>query len=275
MLRTTIAEARLLARRPGTWILLGIWTLMATMFGYVIPYVSRNDAAGIYGIRDLLPNQVTTTALSGFPFFGGVMVLILAVMTFGGDYGWNVVKTLLTQRSGRLTVFASKSLALAIWLVPFVALAMLASIGASEIVASAQNAPSDLQGIGTLLKGAVAAWLILAVWAALGVLLATVTRGTSFAIGLGILYGLVIEGLLSAFFDGISSLEPLLNGLIRTNGYSLVAPLGNIQEIARDNGPGSFSGPYVGGWQSLIVLVAYLVLFTSISAAIFRRRDVV
>jgi ABC-type transport system involved in multi-copper enzyme maturation permease subunit len=119
-----------------------------------------------------------------------------------------------------------------------------------------------------------AAWLILAVWAALGVLLATVTRGTSFAIGLGILYGLVVEGLLSAFFDGISSLEPLLNGLIRTNGYSLVAPLGNIQEIARDNGPGSFSGPYVGGWQSLIVLIAYLALFTGISAAIFRRRDV-
>jgi ABC-2 type transport system permease protein len=274
MIRTTLAETRLLSRRPGTWILLGIWTLMATMFGYVIPYVSRNEAAGIYGIRDLLPNQVTTTALSGFPFFGGVMVLILAVMTFGGDYGWNVVKTLLTQRSGRLTVFASKALALAIWLVPFVALAMLASIGASEIVAFAQNAPGDLQSVGTLLKGALAAWLILAVWAALGVLLATVTRGTSFAIGLGILYGLVVEGLLSAFFDGISSLEPLLNGLIRTNGYSLVAPLGNIQEIARDNGPGSFSGPYVGGWQSLIVLIAYLALFTGISAAIFRRRDV-
>jgi ABC-2 type transport system permease protein len=274
MIRTTLAETRLLSRRPGTWILLGIWTLMATMFGYVIPYVSRNEAAGIYGIRDLLPTQVTTTALSGFPFFGGVMVLILAVMTFGGDYGWNVVKTLLTQRSGRLTVFASKALALAIWLVPFVALAMLASIGASEIVASAQNAPGDLQSVGTLLKGALAAWLILAVWAALGVLLATVTRGTSFAIGLGILYGLVVEGLLSAFFDGISSLEPLLNGLIRTNGYSLVAPLGNIQEIARDNGPGSFSGPYVGGWQSLIVLIAYLALFTGISAAVFRRRDV-
>ena len=274
MIRTTLAETRLLSRRPGTWILLGIWTLMATMFGYVIPYVSRNEAAGIYGIRDLLPNQVTTTALSGFPFFGGVMVLILAVMTFGGDYGWNVVKTLLTQRSGRLTVFASKALALAIWLVPFVALAMLASIGASEIVAFAQNAPGDLQSVGTLLKGALAAWLILAVWAALGVLLATVTRGTSFAIGLGILYGLVVEGLLSAFFDGISSLEPLLNGLIRTNSYSLVAPLGNIQEIARDNGPGSFSGPYVGGWQSLIVLIAYLALFTGISAAIFRRRDV-
>ena len=274
MLRTTLAETRLLAKRPGTWILLGIWTLMATMFGYVIPYVSRDKSAGTSGIRDLLPDQVTTTALSGFPFFGGVMVLILAVMTFGGDYGWNVVKTLLTQRSSRMAVFASKSLALAIWLLPFVATAMVASIGASEIVASAQNAPGDLQSIGTLLKGALAAWLILAVWATLGVLLATVTRGTSFAIGLGILYGLVIEGLLSAFFDGISTLEPLLNGLIRTNGYSLMAPLGNIREIARDNGPGSFSGPYVGGWQALIVLVAYLSLFTGVSAAIFRRRDV-
>ncbi|HYP60191.1 MAG TPA: hypothetical protein VEQ36_07160, partial [Thermomicrobiales bacterium] len=71
MLRTTLAETRLLAKRPGTWILLGIWTLMATMFGYVIPYASRDKAAELSGIRDLLPDQVTTTALSGFPFFGG------------------------------------------------------------------------------------------------------------------------------------------------------------------------------------------------------------
>ena len=46
-----------------------------------------------------------------------------------------------------------------------------------------------------------AGWLILAAWAALGVLLGVLTRGTSLAIGVGILYALVIEGLLSAFAD--------------------------------------------------------------------------
>lgn len=274
MIRTTMAETVLLAKRPGTWILLGIWLVMSTMFGYVIPYISRNDAAGVGGIQDLLPSRITTTSLSGFPFFGGVIALILAVMTFGGDYGWNVVKTLLTQRSSRLGVFTSKAVALTIWLLPFVLVNLIASIIASEIVASAQSASSNLQAIGPLVQGALAAWLILAVWASLGALLATATRGTSFAIGIGILYGLVIEGLLSAFFDGLPSLRPLLNGLIRTNGYSLVQPLGNVRDIAQDNGPGSFSGPYVGGEQALLVLIGYLVLFSVASALIFRRRDV-
>ena len=43
----------------------------------------------------------------------------------------------------------------------------------------------------------------MAVWAALGVLLGVLTRGTALAIGIGILYGLVIEGLLSAFLDQV------------------------------------------------------------------------
>ena len=44
-----VAETIALGKRPATWVLLGIWNIMAVMFGYVIPYVSRNDAAGVNG----------------------------------------------------------------------------------------------------------------------------------------------------------------------------------------------------------------------------------
>lgn len=274
MMQTIFAEVELLRKRPSTWILLGIWAVMSGMFGYVVPYIDRNEAAAGGGITDLLPASVATTALSGFPFFGGVIVLIMAVMAFGGDYGWNVVKTLFTQRSSRLQVFGSKFAAIAIWLLPFVLVTFAVSIVASLIVASAESASNDLQSIGTIAVGLLAAWLILAVWAALGILLATLTRGTSIAIGVGILYGLVIEGLLSAFLDGVDALSPLIQGLLRTNAYSLVQPIGDISEIARGNGPGAFSGPYVGGAQSLAVLIAYLAALTAASALIINRRDV-
>ena len=274
MMQTIYAEVELLRKRPSTWILLGIWAVMSGMFGYVVPYIDRNEAAAGGGITDLLPASVATTALSGFPFFGGVIVLIMAVMAFGGDYGWNVVKTLFTQRSSRLQVFGSKFAAIAIWLLPFVLVTFAVSIVASLIVASAESASNDLQSIGTIAVGLLAAWLILAVWAALGILLATLTRGTSIAIGVGILYGLVIEGLLSAFLDGVDALSPLIQGLLRTNAYSLVQPIGDISEIARGNGPGAFSGPYVGGAQSLAVLIAYLAALTATSALIINRRDV-
>jgi ABC-type transport system involved in multi-copper enzyme maturation permease subunit len=274
MVRSIFAELQMLWKRPGTWVLLGIWLLMAMMFGYVIPYINRDDAFTGGNLQDLLPANVGSNTLAGYPFFGGVMVLILAVMTFGSDYGWNVNKTLLTQRAGRLQVFGSKIGALAVSLIPFVVVVFAASIGASEIVALLESESAALDDAGSMIKGMLAAWMILGVWASLGVLLATLTRGTSLAIGIGILYGLVFEGLLDALLGGVDALEPILNGFLRTNGYSLVRPLGVFSDATDDRGPGSFTGPYVSGTQALIVLTVYLVGFAAIAAGIFKRRDV-
>jgi ABC-2 type transport system permease protein len=119
-----------------------------------------------------------------------------------------------------------------------------------------------------------AGWLILAVWAALGVLLGVVTRGTSLAIGVGILYALVIEGLLSALASQVSLLDRLVEFFVRANGYSLVVGLGVSSDDVGDNGPGSFSGPFVGGEQALLVLILYGSVFLLLSGWLLRRRDV-
>jgi ABC-2 type transport system permease protein len=125
-----------------------------------------------------------------------------------------------------------------------------------------------------LLRGIAAGWLILAVWAAFGVLLAVLSRGTALAIGIGILYALVIEGLLSALATQVSLFDRLVEFFVRANGYSLVVPLGVSSDDAGDRGPGSFSGPFVAGEQALLVLASYLVVFIVVAALLLRRRDV-
>ena len=45
---------------------------------------------------------------------------MLGVFALGSEYGWGTLKTLFTQRPGRLRVFAAKLAALGIVLVPFV-----------------------------------------------------------------------------------------------------------------------------------------------------------
>src|ERR671934_279041 len=119
-----------------------------------------------------------------------------------------------------------------------------------------------------------AGWLILAVWGALGALLGVLTRGTSLAIGIGILYGLVIEGLLSAFSDSVSVLEPLTNVFLRANGYSLATALGASRDAISSNGPGSFGGPFVASRQAVAVLVAFPAAFTVLAGTLLRRRDI-
>jgi len=84
----------------------------------------------------------------------------------------------------------------------------------------------------------------------------------------------VIEGLLSAFADSVSVLEPLTDVFLRANGYSLAKALGSSVDSIGANGPGSFSGPFVASGQALAVLVAFVALFSALAGLLLRRRDV-
>jgi ABC-2 type transport system permease protein len=154
------AELLVLRKRAATWILLGIWTLLGIFFAYVVPYaLDPEDATG--GLRQFLPESLAGNLLEGFPFFGGVFALMLGVFAFGSDYGWDTLKTLFTQRPGRLRVFASKLAALAVVLVPFVLVLFAAGAVASYVIAQIESAPVDWPSAWLLLRAMAASWLIL------------------------------------------------------------------------------------------------------------------
>jgi ABC-type transport system involved in multi-copper enzyme maturation permease subunit len=199
---------------------------------------------------------------------------MLGVFALGSEYGWDTLKTLFTQRPGRLRVFAAKLAALGIVLIPFVLAIFTAGAVASYVIAQIEDAPTNWPSAWLLVRAIAAGWLILAVWAGLGVLLGVLSRGTSLAIGVGILYALVIEGLLSALADSVSVLEPLTNVFVRANGYSLATALGASTETIGDSGPGSFSGPFVASGQAFAVLMALIAAFVAFTALKLRRRDV-
>ena len=218
MTRDITAELLVLRKRAATWILLGIWTALGVFFAYVIPYaLDPQDSPS--QLRDFLPESLPGTLLEGFPFFGGVFALMLGVFALGSEYSWGTLTTLLTQRSGRTRVLASKLLAL-------------------------------------------------------GVVLGVLTRGTSLAIGVGILYALVIEGLLSALAGSADVLEPLTRVLLRANGYSIATALGASRETIASSGPGSFSGPFVGSARAIAVLLAISAALVAVTGLLLRRRDI-
>lgn len=71
-----------------------------------------------------------------------------------------------------------------------------------------------------------------------------------------------------------SELDPLVELFVRANAYSLVTGLGVSSDDISDNGPGSFSGPFVDGEQALLVLASYSAAFLLLSGLLLRRRDV-
>jgi ABC-type transport system involved in multi-copper enzyme maturation permease subunit len=269
------AELLVLRKRAATWILLGIWVALALVFAYAVPYVTSLDRPGEGPPAALLPEELVGNLMGGFPFFGGVLALVLGVLAAGGEYGFGTVKTLFTQGPGRLRVLGAKLLALGIALVPFVLTVFAAGAAVSWAIAASEGANVAWPSAWLVVRGLAAGWLVLAVWAALGVLLGVVSRGTGLAVGIGILYALVVEGLLSALASQVGVLDRLVELFVRANAYSLAVGLGASSDDVADNGPGSFSGPFVGGWQAVLLLVVYTAAFVAAAGWLVRRRDVV
>jgi ABC-type transport system involved in multi-copper enzyme maturation permease subunit len=261
------AELIVQRKRASTWILLGVFAALSVFFLYVLPATDEVTP-------DLLPEGVAGNVARIFPVFGGVFALMLGVLTIGSDYGWDTIKTLFTQRPGRVAILGGKLLALGLVLLVFALVVLAGGAVASYVVALSEDADVDWPSAWLLVRTWAAGWFILAVWAALGVLLAVLSRGTALAIGIAILYALVIEGLISALVGSVSAIEPLTEIFLRTNAYSIATALGASQERIADSGPGSFSGPYVDTAQAVVVLAAYLALFVLVSAVVLRRRDV-
>ncbi|MFA5801636.1 MAG: ABC transporter permease [Thermoleophilia bacterium] len=275
-MNSLIAELLLLRKRAATWILLGSWTAIALLFSYVFPYLAYTSDTNFHGrsivLYMLLPQSLISTIHSTFPFFGGTMVLILAILSVGSEYNWGTLTTVLVQRDGRLKFFLAKIAALAIALIPFVLAVFALGFLASSIIALREDQAIALPPILDLLRALGVGWLLLAAWASFGVLLAVLSRGTALAIGLGIIYGLVLESIISSFGRRIDLLDQISKGLLRTNGYSLISSLGG--SLPEEAGPGGFSGTMVSGTQALIVLGVYILIFISVSAVVVKRRDV-
>lgn len=276
-MRDVVTELSLLVRRASTWVIVSLWLILGLFFNYILEYVSYRgnrpiggDSQVVSDLGSMLPSGVVATTSSGFAFFGGALVLILAVMTFGNEFNWNMWKTLFTLRPGRMRIVLAKLGALAVLILPTVLLAFVVNGIASVVIAQVEDMPITWPAISSFVEAIGAGWLILMTWASLGVLLAVATRGTGLAIGLGILYALMIEGTLSGFADSISWLKPVTEGLIRANAYSVTQGFGG----GSAGGPGVFNGPYVSVTQGVIALLIWMTASLGISLWLMRNRDV-
>ncbi len=269
------AELLKLRKRPATWLLGGVWLAMLLTFAYLIPYFSTDSSAPGPGgpLSDTLPANLVPNAVGGFALFGGALAMILGAIVSGSEYGWGSLKSVFTQRPGRLPILGGMLGALAAVLFAVVLLSFAVAAAASAIVAAVESLPVEWPGIGDIVQGIGAGWLILGMWCLFGVALATLTRGTALAIGLGLVWALVVENVIRASAGAIAVLDSLQRALPGVNAGSLVAALGARGEGDADGTPGV--APVVDGTQAGLVLAAMLVGFALVTAILVRRRDVV
>jgi ABC-2 type transport system permease protein len=272
------AEWLKLAKRPATWVLgvILVCLLVTLAYGFVllvvvlIQHPTRGSAVAPPGTlesvqRQLYPSHFLSSVLSAFGGlgYGSAIALILGALAYGSEYGWATLKTVFTQRPGRVTTFAGKLLALTVALAIF-ALAMLsAGAAASAAMGYAYGHLTPWPAPVDIAKAFLTAWLIMGMWAALGVMLSVVFRQSALAIGLGVVYAIAIEGLIFNTLSLVTSLGDVERAF----------PGENAKALELSFGPNA-GHPLAGPTQATLVVVGYLLVFVVISAILLRRRDV-
>lgn len=273
-MRTDIrAEIVKQSSRPANWLLLGVGILLMLIFDYIIPYAGYSGAASgaptaDRGLASMLPAQFVGGVLGGLPVFVGALALIFGALVAGSEYHFETWKTVLVQRPSRWIVYAAKITTIAIGtLLGVLALLALAAC-ASVLVATVENQPIAWPSALDILAGIGGGWLIAMLWSAFGVLLAVAFRSLALSIGLGLVWLLVVQNLLSGvaapLLDWIDSLQKVLPG---PNAGALAAGLG-----ASTDTPGVSA--IVGSGHASIAVAAYLLAFCGLGSWLLARRDI-
>jgi ABC-2 type transport system permease protein len=264
-------------RRPG--ILLGCFGLIVGMSLLIATILFLTAKPQAQLVADALANagQPSRTGLSfetlekpdgyatAFQFAGqiiGVVALVVFAQNFGAEYGQGTLKMLLAREPRRIRILGAKLAALAVLVVAAVLAAfvlqtaLVAGLAHIKGLDTSQwwTAQSALDGTLLVLRVAGAALA----WGSMGTFLAVLLRAAPPAIGIGIGYTLLVEGILAFALKGATKWLPgqaltsfVAWGTPRTPGEALLPP----------------------AWASAAVAL-YAVAFVVAAATLLSRRDV-
>src|SRR4030081_1221504 len=165
MLAVFTWETFKLYKRPAVWVSIGLLLLLAMGLGYVVFYLvyTYSPSSASTGLppgvtlKDfkvgLYPPAVVKYTLGTWDTLGGVFALILGVLSQGSEYGWGTIKTLFTQRPGRVALLAGKLGALSLAVLVLVVALFTVDLAASYVVATIDGKSTTLPAAVDVLKG--------------------------------------------------------------------------------------------------------------------------
>lgn len=196
-----------------------------------------------------------------------LFVSIMAAIAVGNEYSWGTMALTMSREPRRGRVLAAKLVALVLL---SVVMSLAALIMGLVLVAAVQPLlPKDIESasIGgawpvltaaTWFRGQVA----LAVWVAVAVMFAVLTRSPAAAAGITV--GLT-------FGESFLSLAPVVRDFLITTNVQALQHVEGISALNASLGPESAIPP---AWRALLVLAAWFGVCTATSWWVLRRRDV-
>jgi ABC-2 type transport system permease protein len=283
-LRGAIAgEGLKMLRRSAVYVLGLIMLAILVLLFYLVTWIfltyplpGTRFPAGVTAAdlkKALYPANLVRQALGNASVLGGVLALILGVLSVGSEFGWGTLKTLFTQRPSRLDVYTAKFVAVAGTLAVFAVLNMAAAAVTSVLLALVDRQSLAFPDAVQIIAGLGATWLIWNWYAAFGGFLAYLFRQSALAIGLGLAYLLVVESLVFGILGQVGgtvvqNIEKFFPG---PNASGLIQAFGSASPAAAQGTP----KPIAGAGQATLVVALYLLSTLVAGAILLRKRDVV
>lgn len=271
----TRAELLRLRRWPAVWITVGAWIALALTFGYVFDYVSYATGTESFAtegtardalLAGLLPQGVPDVLVQGMPMFGGALAMVLGALIAGNGFGWGTWKTAFTQGPGRLAAVGGSLTALTTFVVLIVAATLALFTTVATGIALAEGQTITWPTATALAQAAGGGFLVLSMWALLGYTIGIIARGPALAVGLGLVWALVVENLLRGVGSLLGAVEQLTLFLPGTAAGSLVGSI-----TGATGTPGVLD--VIGGDRAVLTVAAYVVGLTAVVLLVMRRRD--
>ena len=279
MIASFTAEWRKLSRRPAVWMLAGILLAIPVLvytfswIQYTFPSASFKPDTGLTAAQlktTLYPANFARQIVEGMALIGGALSLVMGALVVGSEYGWGTLKTVFTQRPGRLQALGGQLAAVsAINVVLVVALYAIAAL-ASWVIVTADGHAAIWPAATDILRAMGVTWLIFECWTFFGMVVAYLFRQSALAIGLGMAYMLAVEGILfralSAF--NISWITTIEKFFVGQNANALASSFGQAFPVR------GATAPLVSAEQAMIVITLYGLAFVAGAVALVRLRDV-
>lgn len=270
------AEWRKNTRRPAFLVVAGL-VAGITVLTYAIDYYQAlHPTAGevAQGIAPLLklelsPAQFVNNIIGAVFPLGAAMAIVLGALAMGSEYSWATLKTMLTQRPGRLTALAGRLIAFQAWMLVLTVLLFGLAAASSIVIALMGGLGVEWPSLIDVARGVGAAWLVLALYGTFGMALGVVFRQAAVALGAGLIYLVILQEIVTRFIGAVNGGQ--YQGVTRWfDGPNVQSLIESFTSTAfRPSAP-----PAVTPVQAATVICAYLVVCTVALAVIMKRRDV-
>ncbi|UGT40089.1 ABC transporter permease [Nocardia yamanashiensis] len=277
LLAATRAELLRLRKWPAFWIVLGTWILLNLTFAYLFNYLAytTGDSGRMSNgqprevlLQLMLPAAVPEVFTQGMAMFGGALMLVLGALATGSGYGWGTWKTVLTQGPSRAAAVGGVVVSLAATVVALVLVAFVVDTGVAALIASTQGQSLALPPVSRMVLGIATGTAILGMWTLAGAVIGVIARGPALAVGLGLVWVLVVENLLRGVAGIFSPIEAITDHLPGTAAGSLA---GAMRTTGGPATPGVLD--VLSRNESLLTLAVYVALFVAGTVFLIRRRD--